>query len=109
MKLIVLLMFNKFTGKIENLLTSKNFIQLRNTVIILSRLIKVYPNTKASSSRIVEAFKKKFDKDQVKGSLHTQAQSYKVALINKKSDLPSIDVKSNPKIDPFRITRPIGK
>lgn len=95
-KLIVLLMFNKFTGCIEAMLGSKNFMQLRNIVVVLSRMMDIYPNTKASASRIISAFKSNFDeKDIGQGSsLDYQAKSYRIALMNKKNELPSIDIKS---------------
>ena len=94
-RVVVLMLFNNFTGEIESVLSSKNFMQLRNIVIILSRIIDLYPNTKSSASRILEAFKKRFEENpDHKNSLHYQVKSYKVALMNKKSSLPSIDLKS---------------
>lgn len=77
-------------------------MQLRNIVVVLSRMIDIYPNTKSCASRVIGAFKKNFDeKDLGTGSsLDYQAKSYRIALTNKKNELPSVDVKSNLTNDP---------
>lgn len=107
-KLMVLLMFKKFTGYIESMLESKNFMQLRNIVVVLSRMIEIYPETKSNATRIIAAFKKNFDEKDIGtgNSLDYQAKSYRIALTNNRNGLPFVDLKSiKSKLIFFRIER----
>lgn len=96
MKALVLANDDKITARLVELLKCENFILMRNIVIILNRLITVYPATKGGASKILDAFEARFNEEgNNKSSLYYQATSYKVQLSAQKALLPSTDHKRN--------------
>jgi hypothetical protein len=94
-KLVMLVMFKKLAEMLDNFIRDSTYMQVRNIIVVLNRILPVYPNTREFANIIFESIKKRIpekEKNEKKSSLDVLAQSYKTSLSSKKLALPDIDI-----------------
>jgi hypothetical protein len=94
-KLVMLVMFKKLAEMLDNFIRDSTYMQVRNIIVVLNRILPVYPNTREFANIIFDSLKKRIpekEKNEKKSSLDVLAQSYKTSLSSKRSALPDIDI-----------------
>ena len=87
-KTITLKMSNKITMIMSKCLNTDDFMQIKNALIVLKRLISFFPHNKECAEKIVKLLDKLSSNAQLSEDLHSMAGRYRDELHKKKSSLP---------------------
>lgn len=101
-KLVMLVMFKKLAEMLDNFIRDSTYMQVRNIIVVLNRILPVFPNTREFANIIFDSLKKRIpekEKNEKKSSLDVLAQSYKTSLSSKRSALPDIDINGRLRFD----------
>jgi Transcription factor/nuclear export subunit protein 2 len=93
-KTITLKMSNKITMIMSKCLNTDDFMQIKNALIVLKRLISYFPHNKECAEKIEKLLDKLTSNAQLSQDLHMMVGRYRDELHKKKTSLPNEESKS---------------